>query len=122
MVVQLYDALAGMVTGKYKVTDMTGVVGTVAMVAEVGAESGFWTVFYLFAFISVNLGIMNLLPLPALDGGKILLLGVELIRGKPLDPKYEGIISMVGLGLFALLFIFITGHDIFMIATGGWFK
>ncbi len=122
MVRQLYDALAGMFTGKYKVTEMTGVVGTVALVAEIGAESGFWNVFYLFAFISVNLGVVNLLPLPALDGGKILLLGVELVRGKPIDPKYEGIISMVGLALFVLLFIFITGHDIFMIATGGFFR
>jgi len=122
MVVQLYDALGGMFTGKYKVTEMTGVVGTVAMVAEIGAESGFWTVFYLFAFISVNLGIMNLLPLPALDGGKILLLGVELIRGKPMNPKYEGILSIVGLALFALLFLLITGHDVYMIATGGWFR
>lgn len=119
MVVELLRYLVQMVSGKASTNDVAGVVGTVAMVAQTGTQYGFTTVLYMFAFISVNLGVMNLLPLPALDGGKILLLGVELLRGKPIDPKYEGWISMVGLAAFGILFVLITYQDIARIITGG---
>jgi len=119
MVLQLLDYLAGILFRGESTQDVTGVVGAVAVAAETGKEYGFSSVLYLFAFISVNLGVMNLLPLPALDGGKILLLGVELVRRKPLDPKYDGWLTVAGLAAFFLLFILITFRDVTRLVTGG---
>jgi len=64
------------------------------------------------ALISFNLGIFNLLPLPALDGGRLVFLIIEAIRRKPINPKYEGIVHFVGLALLLLLMVFITYNDI----------
>ena len=76
------------------------------------AKMGIVYLFYLTALISLNLAIVNMFPLPALDGGKILFLLIELVRGKKLDPKYEGVASMIGLVLILGLFLFVTYHDI----------
>ena len=64
------------------------------------------------AYISINLAFVNLLPIPALDGGKLLFLLIELIRGKKLDPKYEGTASLIGMALLLGLFLFVTYQDI----------
>ena len=66
----------------------------------------------LMAVLSINLGIVNLLPIPALDGGKLLLNIVEAIRRKPLDPEKEGIITLVGFGFLMILMILVTWNDI----------
>ena len=68
--------------------------------------------FYFIAFISINLGVMNLLPLPALDGGRLLFLLIEAVRGKPVKAEYEGWVHTVGLILFFGLLVFITFNDI----------
>ena len=70
-----------------------------------------WTVF-LVAFIAVNLAVMNLLPLPALDGGRLLFLLIELVFRKPVPPKYEGMIHAIGLLLLFGLIILVTFSDI----------
>ncbi|MBR4940470.1 MAG: site-2 protease family protein, partial [Clostridia bacterium] len=67
------------------------------------------------AFIAINLGVMNLLPLPALDGGRVLFLAVELLLkpfGKKLDSKYENYVHLAGLALFMGLMVFVTYNDI----------
>ena len=63
-------------------------------------------------FISINIGLFNLLPLPALDGGRLMFLIVELFRRKPVNPKYEGLVHFVGLVLLMLLMVVVTVSDI----------
>ena len=72
----------------------------------------------LVAFISINLGVMNLLPLPALDGGRLVFLIIEGIRRKPVPPKYEGLVHAAGLMLLLMLMVYVTGHDILRLLTG----
>ena len=77
------------------------------------------TVLRITALLSINLAVMNLLPLPALDGGRILFLGIEKLRGKPISRKVEGYINMIGLlALFGLM-ILLTYQDIARLITGG---
>ncbi|MBQ3075672.1 MAG: site-2 protease family protein [Clostridia bacterium] len=105
----IYKTLIDLISGKYGLKGVSGPVGTVSIISEV-AVTGFANVLYLFSFISLNLGIMNLLPLPALDGGRILFTLVECIIRKPLNPKFEGIVHLVGmvllLGFMALVTVF----------------
>lgn len=62
--------------------------------------------------MSINIGIMNLLPLPALDGGRLLFFGIEALRGKPIDRQKEGIVHFIGFALLMLLMIIVTWNDI----------
>lgn len=71
------------------------------------------------AFISINLGVMNLLPLPALDGGRLVFLIIEGIRRKPVPAKYEGYIHAAGLMLLLALMVYVTGQDIVRLIVGG---
>ena len=72
----------------------------------------------LVAFISINLGVMNLLPLPALDGGRLVFLLIEAVRRKPVPPKYEGYIRAAGLMLLLALMVYVTGQEILRIVSG----
>ena len=69
--------------------------------------------FNIFALLSVNIGIFNLIPFPALDGGRIFFLLIEMIRRKPIPPEKEGMIHFAGLVLLMLLMVFITSSDIY---------
>ena len=64
------------------------------------------------AMLSMNLGIINLLPIPALDGGKIVLNIIEGVRGKPISPEKEGIITLIGFGVVMVLMVLVTWNDI----------
>ena len=113
-------SLQMLLSGQAGLSDMAGPVGIVSQMSEIAAESettkiAFLNLLSVGAFIAINLAVMNLLPIPALDGGKILFLLIELVRGKKLDPKYEGVASMIGLGLILALFVFVTYHDILRI-------
>ena len=68
---------------------------------------------FLAALITINVGIFNLLPLPALDGGRLIFLIIEAIRRKPVPAKYEGYVHAAGFALLMLLMVYITAHDIF---------
>ena len=68
--------------------------------------------FLLIAFISINLGVMNLLPLPALDGGRLLFVLIELIARRPVPRKYEGYIHFGGFAILMLLMVYVTWQDI----------
>ena len=70
------------------------------------------------ALITINLGIFNLLPLPALDGGRILFILIELVTRKPVPQKYEGLVHTIGLILLLGLMLLITAKDIFSLITG----
>ncbi|OPY59075.1 MAG: Regulator of sigma-W protease RasP [Pelotomaculum sp. PtaU1.Bin035] len=91
--------------------------GPVRVVNEIGkaAQVGFFFLLQLAAFLSINLGLFNLFPIPALDGSRILFLAWEKVGGRPLDPIKENYIHLVGLGLLLLLMVVITYNDILQI-------
>lgn len=91
--------------------DVAGPVGIIFVIGEV-AQTGFVNLLLLTALISISLGIMNLLPIPALDGGRLFFLLVEAIRGKRIDPEKEGIIHFIGFALLIMLILFITYQDV----------
>lgn len=111
----IYYSLFDLFRGKYSLDDISGPVGTVNVIGQtIGQtkENGLDPVIYLAAFITVNLGIFNLLPLPALDGGRFLFLLVEAIRRKPINPKYEGMVHFAGFALLIILVVVVTFNDI----------
>lgn len=93
--------------------------GPVRMVWEIdrAVDTGFFYLLQLAAFLSINLGLLNLLPIPALDGARILFLSLEGLRGRPLDPTKENFIHLVGFGLLMLLVVVVTYNDIFELFT-----
>ena len=84
----------------------------IAQVAGQAAESGLTALLSLMAFLSLQLGILNLLPIPVLDGGFLLFFGIEALRGKPLSDKVMTIAQNVGMGLLVLLMVFVTYNDV----------
>lgn len=106
-----------LITGRYGLTDLSGPVGTVNVIADAAAgavesKDGLITALTMMAFISINIGIFNLIPLPALDGGRLFFLIIEGIRRKPINPKYEGYVHGAGLALLLLLMLVVTFNDI----------
>jgi len=90
------------------------IIGPVGMVNVIGQASkvGFLNLLYLAAYISVNLGIVNLLPFPALDGGRIVFVIIEMIKGSPVDREKEGYIHFVGIAILMALMVFLVFRDI----------
>lgn len=97
--------------GQVSTKDLSGPVGVIYAIGET-AKYGIVNLLYLLGFISVNLGFFNLLPIPALDGSRIIFLIIEIIRGKPIDPEKEGFIHFVGFALLIVLMIAVTYSDI----------
>lgn len=119
----IYISLFDLIRGRYSLNDLSGPVGIVDQIDQVidsqtdEQNKIDWKplicdMLYLGGFISINIGLMNLLPLPALDGGRLIFLIVELFRRKPVDPKYEGMVHFVGLAALMLLMVVITVSDI----------
>ncbi len=118
LVKMVWDSLIGLITGKYGVQALSGPVGITAAVTETIVGSG-WSAFqilnyvlYITAVISINLGIFNLIPFPALDGGRLLFLAIEGIRRKKINPDIEGKIHFVGIAFLMLLMLFVVCKDI----------
>jgi len=108
-----------MFTGKVGVNDLSGPVGIVDAVSTVVEESkpdGSWYVFLnvtnFIVMLSANLGVMNLLPIPGLDGGKLLFLLIEVLRGKPIKKEHEGMVHLVGMALLMILAVYVFVKDI----------
>ena len=97
--------------GSIGVKNLSGPVGILRTVNDT-KSNGFVNLVYLLALLSLNVGFINLLPLPAFDGGHILFILIELIRGKPVDPKVENIIHSIGMALLMLLMLIVTVNDI----------
>jgi len=108
----IWESFVDLITGRYGIEQMSGPVGVTTAIGEAAKSGGFMNVLNLCALITINLGIFNLFPLPALDGGRIVFLLIELIRGKPLKPEYEGYVHFVGIVLLMMLMVFITYKDI----------
>lgn len=113
--VQMVDFLGQLVTGKVEggiSNSVAGPVGVIGIVSD-AAKTGIVNLIYLAAIISLNLGIMNLIPFPALDGGRLLLLLIEGLRGgKKLDPSKEAMINIVGMSVLMAFMLFVTYKDI----------
>ncbi len=107
----IVGAVGDLVTGVVGVDQLSGPVGIVKMTDQV-ADSGFSMLLTWTALLSVNLAVFNLLPLPALDGGRLLFLFLEALRGKPVDPQKEGLVHFVGFALLMLLMLVVTWNDI----------
>lgn len=129
-------SLAGLITRKVNASDVAGPVGIVSSMGDSisqnqnaaikSQQSGntetpgvvaitILSMMNWCILLSANLGVMNLLPIPALDGGRLLFLVIEWIRRKPLDPKYENAVNMAGFLLLMLLMVVILGHDLLKI-------
>ncbi|MDD3243892.1 MAG: M50 family metallopeptidase [Eubacteriales bacterium] len=111
--------LQGLFTRGEGADQVGSVVGAVSQMAQYGNQYGFATFLSTVIFLSINLAVINMLPLPALDGLKAVLLGVEAIRKKPLPPEKEGVVQVIGLIVFALLFVVLCYRDIARLITGG---
>ena len=113
----VWMSLFDMLTGRYGLNEIMGPVG---IIVETGTaiSMGLESVLYLMALLTVNLGIMNLLPIPAVDGGRLCFLLVEAIRRKPVPQKYEAWIHAAGLILLLLFSVFILGNDIVRLIQG----
>ncbi|MBQ5954545.1 MAG: site-2 protease family protein, partial [Firmicutes bacterium] len=107
----MYDSLKMLISGGATISDISGPVGIVQMVGET-SNQGLWSYGFLVALICVNLAVINMLPLPALDGGRILIVLVCWITGKAVSPKIEGIIHAVGIVLLLGLAVLVTFSDI----------
>ena len=115
-----YKSLGQLLRGKVTKDDVSGPIGIAQFVGEsydqaeenYGTSSAILTMLEIIVLLSVNLGILNLLPLPALDGGRLLFMLVEVIRGKPVSPEKEGIVHFAGLVVLMILMVFIMYNDI----------
>ena len=108
----MYDTIIDMVTGKLSVKYVSGPVGTSTVIYQ-AAQTGIETLLSLVALISINLAVVNLLPLPALDGGKLVFLLIELIFRKKVPQKIEAAISFGGIVALMILMVVIVFKDIF---------
>ena len=122
VVVTTLESLKMMVTGKVKPKDIAGPVGIVNMIGnsyEQSKNEGIMVILLSMASISIlisaNLGVMNLLPIPALDGGRLVFLIIEAVRGKPLDPDKEGRVHFAGFVLLMILMAVVLFNDILRI-------
>ncbi len=108
---QMVVTVGYLFTGRIKLNQLSGPVGIYSVVGE-QSKAGVASILYLIAFLSINVGFINLLPLPAFDGGHILFIIIEKIKGSPVDPELEGKIHTVGLILLMLLMVVVTINDI----------
>ena len=110
----MFDFIAMLFQGQVSTNDLAGPVGVINIIGD-QAKLGFINLLYILGFISVNLGFFNLLPIPALDGSRIVFLLVEAVRGKPVDPKKEGFIHLVGFVFLISLMLLVTYKDLIRI-------
>jgi len=117
-VITTYRSLAMLIQGKVSRTEVAGPVGMANIVGDIYEETKdspmdvFVNMLNIIMLLSVNLGILNLLPIPALDGGRLVFLLIELVRGKPVPPEKEGIIHFIGFVFFMILMVVVFFNDI----------
>ena len=111
------DSVVSLLTGRYGLEAVSGPVGVAQVVGD-AAQIGVINLLYIVAVLSMNLGIFNLIPFPALDGGRALFLIIEAVRGKPIKKEVEGYINFVGISILFAFMIFIMGKDIIKLFRG----
>lgn len=115
----VWSSLVGLVTGQFGFNEVAGPIGMTSAISQAtasGLSSSFWdglnNLIYVMMIITVNLGIVNLLPLPALDGGRLIFLIVELIRRKPVKREHEAYVHAIGLAILLIFMVVISINDI----------
>lgn len=108
---QMFVVLGNLFTGEVKVSQLSGPVGIYSVVGQM-SKQGVSALLCLTALLSINVGVINLLPFPAFDGGRILFLIIEKIKGSPVNPKVENTIHSIGFILLILLMLYVTFNDI----------
>jgi regulator of sigma E protease len=101
----------GQVISRHQFNDLAGPVGIADVIGQ-QAQAGIWQVVMIAGFLSLNLGLFNLLPIPALDGGRLAFMVVELVRGRSIDPHKESLVHLVGFALLMLFAVVITYRDV----------
>ena len=118
----VWISLLDLVTGQYGLSDLSGPIGTVSYIADAAQiatqQTDYTYLFTLMAMIAINIGLFNLLPLPALDGGRLFFLAIEFVFRKPVPAKYEGWVHAVGMILLLLLMVVISFSDILRLIRG----
>ncbi|MEE1124842.1 MAG: M50 family metallopeptidase [Acutalibacteraceae bacterium] len=121
----IWASLVGLVTGQFTMNDVSGPIGAASAITEatsMGLEvnfvAGLNNLLFMLMVISVNLGIFNMLPVPALDGGRFFFLIIEAIRRKPIPPKYEGLVHTIGFVILILFMIIVSLNDIVRLFNG----
>ena len=121
----VWYSLVGFVTGKFGFNDVAGPVGAASAVNQAVTAglsqsflAGLNNIFYMMMVLTVNLGVINLMPFPALDGGKLLFLLLEAVRRKPIKPQYEGWVETAGFCLLMGFMVLVTYSDILRLITG----
>lgn len=116
MTVMMFDSLKMLVTGQVSTDEIAGPVGIVTMAGET-TKYGISYFINLLALMSLNLAIINLLPLPALDGGRILFVIIRKLTGKMISDEMEGRVHSIGMLLLLALMVFVTWNDIARLLT-----
>jgi regulator of sigma E protease len=114
---RLFYVIKGLVVGQYSLKTLGGPI-MIAQVAGRAAEAGIVDLLSLMAFLSLQLGIINLFPIPVLDGGHLVFFGIEAVKGKPLSERFMGITQQVGIALLIALMVLVTYNDIVRIIFG----
>ncbi len=108
----VFKILGKLVTGKLGADNLSGPIGVFTVIDDL-KSSGFESIIYLTAYLSINVAIINLIPVPVFDGGRILLLLIEKIKGGKLNPKIETYLNNIGAVLLIILMLYVTLNDIF---------
>ncbi len=125
VVKMIWASLIGLVTGQFTMNDVSGPIGAASAISEatsIGLQQSFVTglnnLLFMLMVISVNLGIFNMLPVPALDGGRFFFLLIEAIRRKPIPAKYEGLVHTIGFVILILFMIVVSLNDVIRLFNG----
>lgn len=111
VVSSMWLTVVGLVTGKISVNALSGPVGIYGVVGQ-SVSYGLYSVVYLIAYLSINVGVINIIPFPAFDGGRILFLIIEKIKGSPVNQKFENWCHTIGFALLMILILYVTINDI----------
>lgn len=116
IIISMIETVKYLFNGRLGVNDLSGPVGIYEVVDQ-EAQNGVNNILYLLAYLSVNVGVINLIPFPAFDGGHILFLLIEKIRRKPLSSNVEATITGIGFICLIILMIYVTFHDVFNLVS-----
>ena len=111
LLLQMISIIGYLITGRLSLKALSGPVGIYNLVGE-SAKAGLMSLIYLTGYLSLNVGFMNFLPIPAMDGGRLFFLLIEKIKGSPVNQKIENMVHTVGLALLMVLMLYITFNDI----------
>lgn len=107
----IFVSVIDLITGNTALNELSGPVGIITVISE-ATTYGIRSLLNLMSFITINLGVFNLLPLPALDGGRLVFLVIEGVIGKKINPKFEAVVHVVGFALLLILMLFVTYNDV----------